>query len=684
MKRYLFLLLTMVCGLHIVAQQKPASVYISAGQSNADGRAYITEGLPSYMQGGYDYLHFANVTSVERTNFYDRVFNSTTEGGRFAFSDVTNYWIEKALNADFYSIKCAYGGTAIALGQTVEKIPYWNASQTYLDTARAYRGTVGTGTSLAKSLTEGFKVLADSVLAKLSQGYDVKAILWHQGESDRKAASAYYDNLRDLINYLRGEIYKVTGDQADLTLPFVMGTVPRSSNQYSSVVEDAQIRLGHDLPNVYVIDLSDAGLRSDNLHFNAEWTEYFGKRAYNQLVDIGAVEGEKIEIVKPDNDVVTEQVNLNPINQWDFTLSNWSAETIAWLASYTNYNSGYGYRNNYAMTNAELSFNGYAFPETRGLRFTVSRDNRLGVHPTQNAICFVSSEAKVIIPNVKPGQFIYIKGGTAKAGTIRGIVATDASKANLDVIAGDTVSTGVVESIYWVQDSYTMPVNAEFTASGGVSYLYKIMVTDHDPRNSTRQLKPLATPATGIMTYCATKDLDFSTAKTDSLEAYKATVSTDGVLTFTRLMQVGKGEGVVLRTRDGVTTAAKDSILIAEGLQRQFENALVGLLDTKTISPKETIEGAEYTNYVMGATGNFERIGADTMLQAREAYLRVKSSIADNYSFLVPNISSETSVAVLPIGQGDGTTDCYNLAGQRVNPSYRGVVILDGRKIANY
>ncbi len=170
MKRYLFLLLTMVCGLHIVAQQKPASVYISAGQSNADGRAYITEGLPSYMQGGYDYLHFANVTSVERTNFYDRVFNSTTEGGRFAFSDVTNYWIEKALNADFYSIKCAYGGTAIALGQTVEKIPYWNASQTYLDTARAYRGTVGTGTSLAKSLTEGFKVLADSVLAKLSQG----------------------------------------------------------------------------------------------------------------------------------------------------------------------------------------------------------------------------------------------------------------------------------------------------------------------------------------------------------------------------------------------------------------------------------------------------------------------------------------------------------------------------------
>jgi hypothetical protein len=304
MRKIALLFIAACCALHTNAQQKPASVFLSAGQSNADGRAYLSEGLPDYMKGGYKHLHFANVTSEERVSFYDRIFDGSQERGCFAFSDVTNYYIDQALQQDFYSIKCAYGGTAIALGQTVGKLPFWNAEEAYIDTARAYRGTVGNGTSLAKSMTEGFRTLADKVLSKLSQGYDVKAILWHQGESDRKAGDAYYDNLKDLITFIRNEVYKVTGDEADLSLPFIMGTVPHSSKQFNSRVEAAQLKLAEDMTNVYTIDLGDAGLRSDNLHFNAEWTEYFGMRVYNQLVEIGAVEGQEVEIVKPDGDVV--------------------------------------------------------------------------------------------------------------------------------------------------------------------------------------------------------------------------------------------------------------------------------------------------------------------------------------------------------------------------------------------
>ena len=303
MRKIALLFVTACCALHINARQKPASVFLSAGQSNADGRAYLSEGLPDYMKGGYKHLHFANVTGEERVTFYDRVFDGSQERGRFAFSDVTNYYIDQALQDDFYSIKCAYGGTAIALGQTAAKLPFWNAGEAYIDTARAYRGTVGNGTSLAKSMTEGFRALADNVLSKLSQGYDVKAILWHQGESDRKAGAAYYDNLKHLITFLRNEVYKVTGDEADLTLPFIMGTVPHRSRQFNSQVEAAQLKLAKDMSNVYVLDLSDAGLRSDNLHFNAEWTEYFGMRVYNKLVEIGAVEGGEVEIVKPNQNI---------------------------------------------------------------------------------------------------------------------------------------------------------------------------------------------------------------------------------------------------------------------------------------------------------------------------------------------------------------------------------------------
>ena len=157
---------------------------------------------------------------------------------------------------------------------------------------------------------------------------------------------AYYDNLKNLITFLRKEVYKVTGDEADLTLPFIMGTVPHRSRQFNSQVEAAQLKLAKDMSNVYVLDLSDAGLRSDNLHFNAAWTEYFGMRVYNKLVEIGAVEGRGIEIVKPDEDVVTERTDLNPVKAWNYASGKCSKESMQQLKANGNYNERHGYRNN--------------------------------------------------------------------------------------------------------------------------------------------------------------------------------------------------------------------------------------------------------------------------------------------------------------------------------------------------
>ena len=684
MKKNFFLLFITLIALSARADGQPASVFITAGQSNADGRAYLSEGLPDYLRGGYKFLRFANVTATQRTDFYSRVFDGTQEGGRFAFSDVTNYWIEQALQTDFYCVKCAYGGTAIALGQTVEKLPFWNAGTAYIDTARAYRGTVGTGTSLAKSLTEGFRGLADNVLSKLAQGYDVKAILWHQGESDRKAGAAYYDNLRDLIGYLRREIYAVTQDEADLTLPFIMGTVPHGSTQYSAEVERAQIRLAQDMANVFVIDLSDAGLRSDKLHFNAEWTEYVGKRMYNRLVAIGAVKGPEIEIVKPDNDFVTETADLRPVKAWSFASANWSEASISAMQAYTTLNTGYGYRNKTAMSQAELSFDGYVFPETRGLLFTVSRDSRLGLYPAKNAICLVSSEARVTVPGVKPGQFIYIRSSTAKAGTSRGVVATGGSKANLDVIAGDTLSTSTVESVYWVQDSYTSPVDAEFTASGGTSYIYEIRVTDQDPRNNTRTLKPLATPATGMKTYCATANLDFGVAKTDSVEAFKASLSADGrAVVLSRMSRVAKGEGVVLRTAGGMAVAARDTVLVTDSAERADDNALVGLSDTKTVGPEAVVDGAAYTHFALNDKGVFVKLEAPTVFQAREAYLRVPSSRVGDITQLPVWISGTMAIGLAKASTDDTAYTYYYIDGRRATRDGRGIIVTNGRKFVS-
>ena len=287
-----------------VLQAQKRAVFITAGQSNADGRETIDK-LPAYLKSGnYRHLRFANITSTGKSSFGDR--NLLAEK-RFAFQDVCNYLIDQHAKHDFYTIKCAYGGSAIALGQTAPKVPVWNASKEYLDTARAFRGWSADhpkgdgrwpfkeGNSLAKAFSTGFASLVDGELSKLKSGYEVKAIMWDQGESDRHAASAYYDNLKTLIACLRQSIFQKTGDKRSLQTPFIMVTVCHDSKQYSKEVEDAQYRLAKEDPDVYVIDMSKVSLRSDRLHFDSFSTEYLGKAMYNMLVKIGAVKGKTVD-----------------------------------------------------------------------------------------------------------------------------------------------------------------------------------------------------------------------------------------------------------------------------------------------------------------------------------------------------------------------------------------------------
>lgn len=284
------------------AQTEPASVFITAGQSNADGRARINTLPAAIRENGYKHLLFANITEGPKAGFSER---KILKEKRWAFSDMVNYLIDQNTNEQFYSVKCAYGGTAIALGQRPPKVPTWNASEEYLDTARAYRGhlsdrvTMAHGNSLAMELAEGFGTLVDNVLSKLPQGYKVKAILWHQGESDRRAAKDYYKNFTTLIAFLRHAIYEKTGDKDALHLPVILGTVPHKSKQYSPIVEEAQMRAVKDDKNMHLIDMSEAELLDDQLHFDSLATEYAGRAYYNKLVDIGAVKGKKVRTGKP-------------------------------------------------------------------------------------------------------------------------------------------------------------------------------------------------------------------------------------------------------------------------------------------------------------------------------------------------------------------------------------------------
>lgn len=277
--------------LSLAATAKKHAVYITMGQSNAEGRETIDK-LPHELRQGYRHLRFANIRENSLWKFGER---QLLEDRTWSFQDIVNGLIDRTAKQDFYAIKCTYGGTAIALHQTNPWIPTWNASVEYLDTARAYRGheadgkAYKIGNSLALAFAEGFATLVAGELSHLKDGYEVKAILWHQGESDRKAGSQYYRNLATLIAYFRDTIFHITGDKRTRHLPVIIGTVSHLSRQYNAEVEAAQLRLDHEDSNLHLIDMSQAELKADQLHFDSLSTVQLGCKMFDKLVEIGSL-----------------------------------------------------------------------------------------------------------------------------------------------------------------------------------------------------------------------------------------------------------------------------------------------------------------------------------------------------------------------------------------------------------
>ncbi len=456
------------CSLSAMAT-KPASLFITAGQSNADGRETV-DFLPSYLENGYEYLHFTNVTSQ-----CDGTFSAFKFGKRFSFSDITHYYIEKALQSDFYAIKCAYGGTSIAPGATHAHLPIWYAEKEWIAANKAYRGNIDEGKSLTLALTDGFAECARTTLSKLPNGYDVKAIMWHQGESDRRKAGDYYQNFKDMITFMREQIYAVTGDEKDKTLPFIFGTVPHGSKQYSAGVEEAQLRVAKELPNVYAIDLSDVSLRSDVLHFDGQGTEYVGKLMYNKLVELKLVDGKPLKVEKPRVVSVTDNISVEVERQWHFD-AKWNTATTEALerdsASWVPFKK-LGYRLSKPMrTLQELTVEGKPIKETTGLYFKCPTGNRIILKPDKY-ICLYQDNISMILPKVVAGQTIAITTRAAKGE--RGITCVESDY--LELISGGQPATGKVTNVWKVKDEVKEPVDLTFHSVGGGIYVYSIEIT---------------------------------------------------------------------------------------------------------------------------------------------------------------------------------------------------------------
>ena len=289
--RKILLTAAILCSLATFGQGKnnqPATVIITAGQSNTDGRV-LNHALPDYIQQNkYKYCQWCYGSAGQQITgkfetFWPRMVHKARPG-RWAYDAVTYYWLEQALQKEFYVIKWSLGGTAIDTGCSSTSGKYWSADPKWL---AANHSTATGGKSLLLSFTENISACIDNKLDKSTQGYDIKALLWNQRESHQNKGNNHYKNLKAGVTYVRSFLVEKTGNKRYKKLPFICGTVARSNKQYSADVEAALYRLAQEDKNFYVIDMSKAELQRDQLHFTAESAEYLGIEMYNKLVDLG-------------------------------------------------------------------------------------------------------------------------------------------------------------------------------------------------------------------------------------------------------------------------------------------------------------------------------------------------------------------------------------------------------------
>jgi len=179
----------------------------------------------------------------------------------------------------------------------------------------------------------------------------------------------------------------------------------------------------------------------------------------------------------------------------------------------------------------------------------------------------------------------------------------------------------------------------------------------------------------GYATFCIDNALDFS-GVTD-LTAYTASQNGNNVKFDKVEGTVKAGTGLLVKAAEGTYIVPA----VANGTDVSATNALVGVTAVTTIG--KTKDG-KY-NYVLkkgndGVVGFYQVNNNEYKVRANTAYLAISYDAASSGAKLFIGLDGETAVEavaaeVLPTGTA------YNLQGQRVGNDYKGVVIVNGKKV---
>lgn len=269
---------------------------LAAGQSNIDGRNPHSE-LPSYVVTPNPNIRYSK-NNVNGT-FVDFSVPTTDNGIDWAFDAIVYNALVDANHGGLdkiYVIKRSMGGTSIDPEGATDY--HWTADYEQLD-------------SESHSLLRLFERGIRAAIERDGEDFDIKAVLWHQGEGDDNTSQAvadrYQNNLRNVVAYIRGIVGKPN-------LPFICGSISENNTErWRADINQAIWNLAAEDANFYCVDMSGAALK-DAWHFNSASSEYFGQKAYDILVDIGVVSGTKYNPTCPWEEKTTEATTFNNVS----------------------------------------------------------------------------------------------------------------------------------------------------------------------------------------------------------------------------------------------------------------------------------------------------------------------------------------------------------------------------------
>ena len=284
--------------------------------------------------------------------------------------------------------------------------------------------------------------------------------------------------------------------------------------------------------------------------------------------------------------------------------------------------------------------------------------------PTANGILKVG----VVINNNKK-TFSITPAENVTSFSYKGKNNANPQEAVEETVEGNSLTTGeaTTEKLY-VEVTLNVEANKEysFSVAGSKMGFYGFTFTP---------TVPVIITSAGAASFSSTEALDFSAV--EGITAYKATAKSDSYVHLDEVAQVPAGAGVIVKGAEGTY-----NVPVATGDVAELEgNLLLGTAEAAYTVGDDYGKVFKYVKRTSDNVVGFQKAKADWTCQVGHAYLKFSETQARDFIGIFGEEEVVTGIDAIENGTIDNDAPAYNLAGQKVGKGYKGIVIINGKKV---